>query len=237
MREVPMLARDVMTAQVMTIRPDTLIAAAVAQMVAARVSGLPVVDPAGHLVGILTEGDLLRRFELGTTRHRPAWLNFLRGPGQAAADYVRTRTLHVMDIMTPSPISVAPDAPLAQVVGVMEQAKIKRVPVVADGQVIGIISRGDLVRALSGLLSALPVDIRGDAAIQADILAEIDGQGWSAMAHVGVAVDHGRVRLDGIAQTDAVKTALRVAAERVPGVIAVQNDVTIPDPMVMAIGA
>jgi CBS domain-containing protein len=226
-----------MTREVMTIRPDTLIAAAVAQMVAARVSGLPVLDGAGRLVGILTEGDLLRRFELGTARHRPGWLNFLRGPGPAAADYVRTRTLHVMDVMTSSPVSVPPDAPLEQVVGVMERARIKRVPVVSDDRVIGIISRGDLVRALSELLAALPVEARDDAAIRADIVSEIDGQGWSAMTHVAVVVDHGRVRLEGLAQTEAVRTALRVAAERVPGVVAVENDVAIPDPMVMAIGA
>jgi osmotically-inducible protein OsmY len=108
---------------------------------------------------------------------------------------------------------------------------------VLDQKVVGIISRGDLVRALAGVMAAMPVDHRENAAIEADILAEIDGQGWSAMTHVGVSVDQGRVRLEGIAQTEAVRTALRVAAERVAGVVAVANEVTIPDPMVMAIGA
>jgi CBS domain-containing protein len=232
-----MFARDVMTREVVTIRPDTLLAEAVALMVTSRISGLPVLNAAGHLLGILTEGDLLRRFELGTTRQRPAWLNFLRGPGGAAADYVRSRTLHVQDVMTPSPVRVAPEASLEQVVELMERERIKRVPVVLDQKVVGIISRGDLVRALAGVMAAMPVENRENAAIEADILAEIDGQGWSAMTHVGVSVDQGRVRLEGIAQTEAVRTALRVAAERVAGVVAVANEVTIPDPMVMAIGA
>jgi CBS domain-containing protein len=232
-----MLARDVMTRDVAIIRPDTSIAEAVALLVTSRISGLPVVDAAGHLLGILTEGDLLRRFELGTMRQLPAWLNFLRGPGQAATDYVRTRTLRAQDVMTPSPKSVSPEASLEQVVELMERNNIKRVPVVGDGAVVGIISRGDLVRALGGILAVTPVERRDDAAIQCDILAEIDAQDWCGMTHVGVAVDQGRVRLEGIAQTEAVKTALRVAAERVAGVVAVENAVTIPEPMVMAIGA
>jgi CBS domain-containing protein len=232
-----MLARDVMTHNVATVRPETPIAEAITKMVDGRLSGLPVLDAQGHLVGIVTEGDLLRRTELGTAPHRPGWLNFLRGPGLAAADYVRSRTTHVSDIMTSSPVFVAPDTTLDDVVASMERGRIKRVMVVADDVLVGIVSRGDLVRALARVMKPAAAITRDDAAIHADIIAEIAAQNWSSMSNVAVHVDLGRVKLEGVAQTEAVRTALRVAAERVPGVIAVDSAIVIPDPMVMAIGA
>ena len=232
-----MLAKDVMTHTVATVRPDTPIAEAIHKMVDGRISGLPVLDEQNHIVGILTEGDLLRRSELGTVPHRPGWVNFLRGPGLAASDYVRTRTMHVADIMTPSPVVVTPDTSLEHVVAAMERGRIKRVPVMQDGVLVGIVSRGDLIRALAALLKPAPAETRDDAAIRADIVAEIESQNWCSMSNIGVTVDLGRVKLEGVAQTDAVRTALRVAAERVPGVISVESAIVIPDPMVMAIGA
>jgi CBS domain-containing protein len=232
-----MLAKDVMTANVATVHPDTPIALAIGMMAEHRLSGLPVLDAQDRLVGILTEGDLLRRFELGTVPHRPGWVNFLRGPGLAAADYVRTRTLHVDDIMTPGPVCVTPDDTLERVVAIMERNRIKRVPVTRDGVLVGVVSRGDLVRALAGLVKMHPCETRDDVAIRADIIGEIEAQDWCALSNVGITVEKGRVKLEGVAQTEAVRTALRVAAERVPGVVAVENLVVIPDPMVMAIGA
>jgi CBS domain-containing protein len=233
----PMLASDVMTAPVATVRRDTPIGAAIAKMTEGRISGLPVVDAEDRLVGILTEGDLLRRYELGTAPNRPGWLNFLRGPGLAAADYVRTRTMHVEDVMTPAPVVVAPDVTLERIVATMERGRIKRVPVVRDGKLVGIVSRGDLIRALGRLLANPCAAVRDDEAVRADILAEIARQGWSGMSNVGVTVKEGRVTLEGIAQSEAVRDALRVAAEIVPGALAVDNQVALPDPMVMAIGA
>ena len=232
-----MLARDVMTPHVTTVTPDTPIRHAIAKMVAGRISGVPVLDAQGHLAGILTEGDLLRRIELGTEPHRPGWLSFLRGPGLAASDYIRTRTMHVSDIMTAAPVTVGPADTLEQIVGLMERKHVKRVPVVENGALIGIISRGDLMRALSGLLAGATVDARDDEAIRTDIIAELHAQNWSALSNVAVSVESGRVTLEGIAQTEAVRNAVRVAAETIGGVVAVDNRIAIPDPMVMAIGA
>jgi CBS domain-containing protein len=231
-----MLAIDVMTREVATVRPETPVAEAIAKMVAGRISGLPVVDEAGKLVGVVTEGDLLRRVELGTEAHRPGWLSFLRGRELAAAEYVRSHTLYVRDIMTSAPVSIDPAAPLDEVVKVMEDKQIRRVMVVHEGALVGIVSRADLVRALAKLMNvavAMPSD---DAAVREAILAELRAQDWFSMCDISVAVEGGKVTLEGVAQSEAARAALRVAAERVPGVVSVESHVVLLDPMAAAVG-
>jgi CBS domain-containing protein len=231
-----MQAGDIMTRTVATVRPETTIAVAIATMVEGRISGLPVLDGSGRLVGILTEGDLLRRTEIGTEPHRPGWLKFLRGTGSAATDYVRARTHQVEDVMTPAPETVCPTAALDDVAALMERRRIRRVPVVDGGVLVGIVSRADLVRALGQAMQRhadLPSD---DLAIRAAILAELKSNDWSSMCEISVSVDHGVVQLDGPVQSDAVRTGLRVAAERVPGVVAVENRVVVIDPLVGVTG-
>src|SRR6516165_2504909 len=151
-----MIASDVMTRTVLSVRPDATIAEAIRLMLDNRISGLPVIDEAGRLVGMLTEGDLLRRGETGTERHRPRWLEILMGPGRLAGDYVRTHGRRIGEVMTRDPVSVTPDTPLKEVVELMERRRIKRVPVL-DGDVpVGILSRADLLRALLGALEEKP---------------------------------------------------------------------------------
>ena len=232
-----MLARDVMTPDVAIVRPDTPIKEAICKMVEARLSGLPVLDSADKLVGILTEGDLLRRHELGTEAHHPGWLTFLRGPAAAAADYVRARTLQVADVMTPAPVVVDPTTPLDRVVSLMTRQRIKRVPVVDGNKLVGIVSRADLVRALAALVANPAAEKRDDAAIRADILAELERQHWSSLSNIAVTVEAGHVKLEGLAQTEIIRTAIRVAAENIPGAVAVEDAMSVPDPMVMAMGA
>src|ERR1700726_1172840 len=129
-----MNASDVMTRDIVTVRRGGSIAGAIRLMLDNRVSGLPVLDDEGKVVGIVTEGDLLRRSETGTERHRPRWLEFLMGPGRIAGEYVRTHGRRVQEIMTTDVISVAGDTPLDEVVGLMERRRIKRVPVI-EGEV------------------------------------------------------------------------------------------------------
>ena len=147
-----MLASDIMTLSVRTVRADARIEEAIAMMLALRVSGVPVLDPEGRLAGMLTEGDLLRRAEIATGPHRPAWLDFLRGPSRAAAEYVRLNSRRVEDLMTREVVTVAADAPLDAVVALMMQHHVKRVPVLKDGALAGIVSRADLMRALGQAL-------------------------------------------------------------------------------------
>jgi CBS domain-containing protein len=232
-----MLAGDVMTRDVATVHPKMSIVAAVEKMVTAHISGVPVVDDENTLVGILTEGDLLRRVELGTAPHHSSFLNFLRGPGLAALEYVKTHTLTVEDVMTRDPVTVAADSPLSEVVSSMERSHVRRVPVVDGQKLVGIVSRADLVRSLLERLQASKPENRPDEDIRADIVTEMNRQGWHALCNVKVAVAAGQVTLTGLAQSEPVLRALRVAAENTPGVKAVDNQVTLLDPMVTAIGA
>ncbi len=222
-----MRAQDVMTTGVATIRSDASIAEAVRRMVDDRISGLPVVDAGGEIVGMLTEGDLLRRVELATLPQRPAWLNFLRGPDLAAEEYVRTHTRTVADLMTPEPVTVDAAAPLQEVVGEMQRHRVRRVPVLRDGRLVGIVSRADLVRALGASLPPAASPARSDAEIERDFKAELDRQSWTGNIAIEVAVEQGVLRLSGVAPSDAVRLALRAAAEQIPGVVAVENAVAV----------
>ena len=146
-----MKARDVMTKDVVSIESGAPVLRAAQLMLQNRISGLPVIDAKGQLVGIVTEGDFLRRGEIGTQRRRPRWLEFLVGPGRLATEYVRACGRKVDEIMTTDLYVVTPDTPLAEVVQVMEKRRIKRVPVVENGKVVGIVSRANLMYALASL--------------------------------------------------------------------------------------
>src|SRR5579862_1578744 len=144
---------EVMTAEVITVTPETTIAEAAGLLLQHRISGLPVVGPGGEVVGIVTEGDLLRRVETGTARHHARWLEFLITPGRLAREYADANARNVGEVMTQGVIAVAPQDPLDAAVRLMERRHVKRLPVVEAGRLVGIISRANLVRAL---LSNLP---------------------------------------------------------------------------------
>jgi CBS domain-containing protein len=226
-----MNAADVMTRQVMTIEADAPIAKAVRLMLQNRISGLPVVDPSGRLVGIVTEGDFLRRTETGTEVRRPRWLEFLLGPGRGASEYVRTHARKVAEVMTPNVASVAEDTPVDEIVRLMEHRRIKRVPVVQDRKVVGIVSRANLLRVLAGLIIELPPATVDDTALRERILAELDTQSWAPRAGIEVMVRHGVVELWGAILDERERQALRVAAENVPGVKAVHDHLCWVEPM------
>ena len=144
-----------------------------------RISGLPVVDGKAGLVGILTEGDLLRRSEIGTAGLRSGWLDLLMTTGRLASDYVRTHTRRVDEIMTRDVVSVAEDTPLTEVVRLMERHRIKRVPVLRDGALIGIVSRADLLGAIRRLLVAEPKTAASDETIRQHVLVELARAPWA----------------------------------------------------------
>ena len=212
-----MRAAEVMTRDVATVTPETPIVDAIQLMLDRRVSGVPVVDAQGAIVGILSEGDLLRRVELGTEHRRPAWLTFLRGPDREAVDYVRTHTLRVDDVMTRRPDCVDEDAALDAVVAHMTHRHVRRLPVVANGKLVGIVSRADLVRALGQSLKHRPHVNRDDAAIRSDLISEIEQQPWADACSVAIAVRDGHVDISGVVFQESVEAALRVAAERTDG--------------------
>lgn len=213
-----MNAGDIMTLGAATVRPDTPILAAAQLMLQHGISGLPVVDAGGRLVGMVTERDLLRRAETGTEQSRPRWLAFLMDPAAQAEDYIHSHGRKVSDVMTHDPESVAPETPLPEVVARMEARGFRRLPVVRDGKVVGIVSRVNFLRVLARRLEDDAESPADDLAIRRRILDEIGKQNWVAKSSVDVVVKGGKVELDGLVGDERVRDALRIAAENVPGV-------------------
>jgi len=225
-----MIVADVMTRSVISVPPDATVEEAVKQMLARRISGLFVVDQGGDLVGVITEGDLLRRDELGTERDRPWWLRLLVSPARQAADFTRAHGRHVRDVMTPAVVSVAHDTALEEVVATMEQNRIKRLPVTRGGRVIGVISRSDLLRALVGRArDAKPTDT-DDSTIRSTILDELDTKAWAPMTTLNVIVANGVVDLWGTITNNEERSAIRVTAENTPGVKLVHDHLVYVEP-------
>jgi CBS domain-containing protein len=224
-------AADVMTRHVVSISPNASIAEAAHMMLSNRISGLPVVGDQGDLIGIVTEGDLLRRVETGTVHRRSRWLEFLIGPGRLASEYVQSHSRKVRDVMTPNPEAIGEDTPIENIVLIMEEKRIKRLPVIEGKKLIGIVSRANLIQALSTLSRNFNDTVPGDKGIQARVLAEIDRQGWSPGMSVNVIVRDGVVELWGTILDERVREALRVAAENVPGVKQVNDHLVWIEPL------
>ncbi len=226
-----MNAGDVMTQHMITIGPGDSITHAVELMLKRRISGLPVVDDTGALVGILTEGDLLRRSELDTQRRRPRWIEFLVGPGQLATEYVKTHGRKVHELMTTPVRTVTEDTPLTVVVNIMESKRIKRLPVVRNDHVVGIISRANLLRALASVgREAKPASVT-DAAIRQQLLAELAKQSWAPVALVDVIVKDGIAHLWGTLTEERQRQGVRVLAENTPGVKRVEDHLVWIEPV------
>jgi CBS domain-containing protein len=224
-----MKASDVMTSRVVSVKADASIMTAIRLMLQNHISGLPVTGSDGELLGIVTEGDFLRRGEIGTQRRRSRWLEFLIGPGRWADEYVHARGRKVAEVMTPEVITITGDAPLDEAVMLMERHRIKRLPVVRDGRVVGIVSRANIMHALVSLaIGARSPVATTDASIRANILAECDKQPWRPLLNV-VVRDH-VVHLWGTLTDERERQALVVLAENVPGVQAVHDHMVWVEP-------
>ena len=224
-----MKAADVMTRQVMTVSPDASILQAARLMLQHRISGLPVVNDQGQLIGIVTEGDFLRRAETGTERHRRSWLQFLASPGARAEEYVHTHGRKVDEVMSRNPHTVAEETSLEDVVRTMERDRVKRVPVVRGGKLVGIISRANLLHAMASVARTLPPAEKNDAAIRDRILSEFEKQPWHA-AGVNFIVRGGNVDLSGTIFDDRLREALKVLVENIAGVKAIHDHLVWVEP-------
>jgi len=223
-----MKAADVMTRNVISVKPDDSVQSAAQLMLQHKISGLPVVDGQRHVVGIVTEGDFLRRRELGTQRRRPRWLEFLVGPGRLANEYVHACGRKVGEVMTPNPHTITLDTDLDEAVRLMERHRIKRLPVVDEGKLVGIVSRANLLHALASLEREAKPQAGDDAAIREQILAECKKQLWAPS--LNIVVRNGVVSLWGVITDERERQALIVAAENVPGVKQVHDHVVWIEP-------
>ena len=192
-----MNAADLMTSFVVTVRPDATIEYAAQLMLQYRISGLPVTDSDGAVIGIVTESDLLRRAETGTEKRHARWVSLLIGPGRLAQEYVHTHGRKVGEVMTERVFTVTTQTSLADLVALMETKHVKRVPVIGQGRLVGIVSRADVMAVLVGLLSDKPSDGATDAEIRDQILTQIDRQPWGSRGSVDVIVTNGVVVLKG----------------------------------------
>ena len=226
-----MKVRDIMSPRVISVAPGAPIQEAIRLMLQNHISGLPVVDSSGVLVGVVTEGDFLRRSETGTEHKRPRWLEFLMGPGRLADEYVHTHARTVKDVMSPEPVTIAEDAGLDEAVELMERRRIKRLPVVRGGEVVGIVSRANLLYALVGLAAAAPQTATSAAAIRDSLLAQFERLSWAPAALVDPVVRDGVVELWGTITEEAQREALKVCATNIPGVKSVVSHLTWIEPM------
>jgi CBS domain-containing protein len=219
-----MRARDIMTTSVVTVSPETDIAEAVKLMLERQISGVPVIDDSGRLIGILTEGDLMRRAELATGR-QSWWINPISSPEQEAKAYVKAHGLKVKDVMTKEVVTITEQEPLDRIAMVFEERGIKRTPVMRSGKVVGIVSRANLLRSLAvQKTNDFPPS---DSNIRSAILATAAEDAAIRVVLVDVTVDGGVVHLWGNTASEAERDAFRVVAENTMGVKEVQNHIRV----------
>jgi CBS domain-containing protein len=226
-----MNVKHIMTWPVFSIGPDATVLQAVQLMLRHKISGLPVVDADGKLLGIVTEGDFLRRAETATERRRPRWLNFLVGPGRLADEYVQTHTRKIADVMTSEPYTVTEDTSLEEVVTLMEKHRIKRLPVVRKKLLVGIVSRANLLHALASVAPSTSAPAATDEIIHKDLLIELQHEKWAPVGFLNVIVRNGVVGLWGTITDERERQALIVAAQNIPGVKDVQDHLVWVEPM------
>jgi len=223
-----MRAHQIMSKKVVTVGTDVSIADAAKLMLEHHVSGLPVLDARGRLAGIVSESDFLRRAEIGTQRKRARFLHFFAGPGGMARDFVQERGRKVGEIMTVDPIVVSEETPLDEIVHHMEKRGIKRLPVVREDLLVGIVTRADLLRAVASLAREIPDPTADDEHVRERVIRAIDVADWRPLG-LRVTARKGMVHLHGVITDDRARQAAIVAAENVSGVREVHDHLCFVD--------
>lgn len=217
-----MKAHDVMVSPVVTVKPSATVKDVAKLFLERRISAVPVVTGQGKLVGIVSEGDLVHRAEIGTEQRRSWWLLLLAEDQELAADYIKAHGRKIEDVMVRNVITATPDTPLDEVARLLEQHGIKRVPIVRDGQLVGIVSRANLVQAVASSGSKLEIPV-SDGSIRDKLLLHLNAQRWAHTELLNATVNDGIVDLWGITGSETERKAIRVAAETMTGVRAVKD--------------
>jgi CBS domain-containing protein len=218
-----MKARDIMTAPVITIGENCTVRDVAKLLIEKHISAVPVVDRAGKVVGIVSEADLMHRPEAGTDRPASWWLSLISGERAVAEEYVKSHAMKVKDVMTKNVQTAQPDTPLNEIADLFEGNHIKRIPIVSDGgNLVGIVSRANIIQALATARPKLEISAP-DAMIRERLMAELKKNSWSHVHQLNVTVANGVVDLWGFAESDAERQAIRVAAESIAGVAAVND--------------
>jgi len=215
--EAAMRAHQIMTKPVITVTPDATVLEAAEIMLRQRISGLPVVDAAGKLVGIVSEGDFIHRSEIGTERRRGALLRFILGAGKSASDFVQEHGGKISEIMTPTPATVTEDTPLADIVDLMERRNVKRLPVLRNDKIVGIVTRANLLQAVASIARHIPDPTADDDHIRNRIINTLEKVDWCPNG-LNVIVHDGIVHLSGVITDERSRRAAIVVAENIDGV-------------------
>ena len=219
-----MQAKDVMTSPVITVALDTPVPDIAELLLTHRISGLPVVDQDGRAIGIISEGDLLRRVETGTDRPRTRWLEMLVGRNVQAADFLKTHGRCARDVMSRPVHSVSPNTEIAEIADLMEDKRIKRAPVLVDGRPVGIISRANLLHGLLGnRRTTASYGMPSDTTIRDALMEELGNQPWVDLDRLNIVVNDGVVQLWGMVDSEEQRRALCTAATGVRGVKRVEE--------------
>lgn len=216
-------AADVMTTDVVSIDPDKPVREIAELLYTRHISGVPVIDAGGQLLGIVSEGDLIGHAAIVGERRRSWWLGLFSDEGATARDYVKTHGRSARDVMTTNVVTVEESATLAEIAETMQKHRVKRVPVVRGGRLIGIVTRGDLLRGVATQQPQRPA-VMDDHAIRDQLVAELREQPWAHL--IDIRVENRVVHLHGTFQSEDERQALRVAAENVPGVQGVEDHLT-----------
>ena len=221
-----MKAADVMATNVITVRLDTPVATIAGVLLANHISAVPVVNDKDALVGIVSEGDLIHRVEAGTERHRSWWLELLAGKEMLAHEFVKSHARKAADVMTRTVVSVQPDTPLGDIASLLEKHRIKRVPVVINGKIAGIVSRANLIQALVSDAKSSDASV-DDVTLHGSIIDQLRTKPWVDPSTINIVVNNGYVELWGIVDSETEKNAIRVAVEVTPGVRQVANKLVV----------
>jgi CBS domain-containing protein len=219
-----MQATDVMVRDVVTVHPETDAADAIKLLAAHDLSALPVVDGQGQLVGIISEADFIHRVEIGTEKHRPRLLESLTGSTTLAEDFAKSHGKKVGEIMTTDVVTATEDASLAEIAGLFERHRIKRVPIVRAGRVVGVVSQSNLIQALASVVGPVEPTDDTDRRIRDELLFRLKQQNWTDFGSRNVTVGGGVVHLWGLINSDTERHALTALAEGVPGVSSVRDE-------------
>jgi CBS-domain-containing membrane protein len=217
-----------MASKVITVRPDTLVSDIASTLLKHRISAVPVLNDDGSLAGIVSEADLIHRVEAGTERRHAWWRDLLSEKGSLAREFLKSHAIKASDVMTRNVMMADPDMPVDELASLLDRHRIRRVPIVRNGRVLGIVSRADLIRALVGShteTSCAPT--ADDSALRDRVVSELKTKLWASASHINVVVHNGTVELWGGVDSGDEKHALRVAAELTPGVRAVVDHLAV----------
>jgi len=219
-----MKASDVMVRDVITVGPDDDVAVAAKLLVDHDISALPVVDRDRRVIGILSEADLLRREELGTEKQRPWWLEAVTPASVLAMEYSRAHGEKVAELMSRKVVTASADASLSEIATLLERHRIKRVPIVEQDRLVGVVSRTNLIQALASSPRLSHHAVEGDRAIRLEILARLAHQRWTGFGERNVVVSDGIVHLWGLVGSPEERRALLALAESTPGVRSIEDE-------------